>query len=524
MTEKTLVPDLAAPKPGSEDAPVGVSASPAAGALLTPGATTGESGLRREGAPESGASAKAAPVTPGGAPLSPPPIDPKSAVASPTSGQGDVLQSASGRAESKERFPGRASRAGTGTTGTPHSSRPESGGTAAGGEKPVPPAVPPVPPVAPPPDRARGAGGVPPGPRAEKSGSLAWLVVLLVVLCVALGAALWYQRQEFQSAGMNVATRIDGLSKELTGARNDMREALSLSQSQSAKIAALENAVRENQAEYATLEQAWQDFNDTTNNGVLANDVERLLTIASQQLRLGGSVSNAIVALESAQSRLARANRPRFATLQQAVNGDLDRLRAVPIVDVSAQSAHIERLSALVSKAPLLVPDTANHIEPSAPSSEAPAPATPAAAPVPADAPWWQHWRAEIVSWPARAGSALTHELGDLIKVQRVDQPSALLLSASQSEQLRATLRQRLQTVQLALLMRQAAVWKGELATVISTLNNYFDARSTDTQAALRLAESLNEIPVSVTLPEINNSLNAMAAVRSQSSAETERD
>ncbi|RYF55457.1 MAG: heme biosynthesis operon protein HemX [Comamonadaceae bacterium] len=390
-----------------------------------------------------------------------------------------------------------------------------------------PPPVPPVPPAGAP-LRGKEPPPTPPGHRPGKSGNFAWLVVLLVVLCVALGAALWYQRQEFQSAGMNVATRIDTLSKELNDARSDMREALSLSQSQSAKIAALETAVRENQAEYSTLEQAWQDFNDTTNDGVLANDVERLLTIASQQLRLGGSVSNAIVALESAQSRLARADRPRFATLQQAVNGDLDRLRAVPVVDVTAQSARIERLSALVSKAPLLVPDAQSMNQastvPADQAAPAPAPAAPVVAPVPADAPWWQQWRAEVVSWPARAGSVLTHELGDLIKVQRVDQPNALLMSASQSEQLRATLRQRLQTVQLALLMRQASVWKSELAIVTDTLNNYYEPRSTDTQAALRLVESLNEIPVAVALPEINDSLNAMAAVRSQASPETERN
>ncbi len=458
MTDKTLVPDPAAPKPGSEDAPVGASASHSAGALLTPGAATSASTAKGE------------------------------------------------------------------SSGKPSTSP-------ASDDLPVPPAKPVVPPVAPAsagalPPQGRDPGGPPASQPPARSGNFAWLVILLVVLCVALGAAIWYQRQQFEATGMTVASRIDGLSSELNEARRDMREALSIAQSQTARIAALENAVRENQAEYSTLEQAWQDFNDTTNDGVLANDIERLLTIASQQLRLGGSVNNAIVALESAQSRLTRADRPRFVNLQQAVNGDLDRLRAVPVVDVAAQSARIERLSALVSKAPLLVPDGQSMLQNSSNSEPAPAspPEAPAAQAVAPDAPWWQHWRAEVTSWPARAGSALTHELGDLIKVQRVDQPASLMMSASQADQLRATLRQRLQTVQLALLMRQSSVWKSELAIVTDTLNNYFEPRSTDTQAALRLAESLGETPVAAALPEITDSLNAMAAVRSQASSETERN
>ena len=122
--------------------------------------------------------------------------------------------------------------------------------------------------------------------------------------------------------------------------------------------------MRETQSQYHALQQAWQNFNDSASDELLANDVERLLTLANQQLRLAGNVSNAIVALETAQARLARADRPRFSSLQQAINGDLDRLRAVSTVDIPAQAARIERLSVLISKAPLLVPDAAQAVVP----------------------------------------------------------------------------------------------------------------------------------------------------------------
>ena len=78
---------------------------------------------------------------------------------------------------------------------------------------------------------------------------------------------------------------------------------------------------------------------------VLLNDIDHLVTIAQQQLLLGGNVANAIVSLETAQARLARANRPTLASLQQTINGDLDRLRASSTTDVASLSRQLEQLA-----------------------------------------------------------------------------------------------------------------------------------------------------------------------------------
>ncbi|MFC4274671.1 uroporphyrinogen-III C-methyltransferase [Achromobacter aloeverae] len=393
------------------------------------------------------------------------------------------------------------------------------------------PVVPPAATGATPPSAGKPAAAPPPRP-ARKSGvspAISALVVV-IVLAIVLAAALFMQRREFLAAGREVATRFDNLNAALAQTRADARQALALAQAQAGKAAALESALRETQSQYVTLEQAWQAFNDSASDDVLANDVERMLTIASQQLRLAGNVSNAIVALETAQSRLARADRPRFASLQQAINGDLDRLRAVPTVDVPAQSSRIERLVALVGKAPLLAPDAAapGITAPGAAVGAAPAvaPAAPASAAetLPADAAWWERWRAEIASWPARGGAVLVHELGDLIRVQRVDEPSALLLSPEQALQLRSTLRQRLLSVQLSLLMRQPAIWKSELESVNRTLDTYFDRRSADTLAALNLTRELLQTEISVPVPDVSDSLSAVAALRAAGTNTRGRD
>ena len=375
-----------------------------------------------------------------------------------------------------------------------------------------------IPPPPPPPGRGSG--------KPAKRGGLPVAVIILVLLCLAMGSALWFQRQQSEKAGREIASRLDGLSTQLDQTRNSARESLALSQAQAGKVAGLENALREAQSQYSALEQAWQSFNDTGSDDVLLNDIDRLLTIASQQLRLAGNVNNAIVALETAQSRLARADRPRFASLQESINGDLDRLRGVATVDVAAQSARIDRLAAMVMRAPLLVPDGAvpGGMATGTPLSSGLPPAPVAVEPaLPADAPWYQHWRAEIASWPSRAGSSLAHELGDLIRVQRVDQPEALILSPEQADQLRATVRQRLLAVQLSLLMRQPAIWQSEMQNVVTTLTRYFDNRAADTVAALTLARELEQTRIADPLPDVTNSLNAVAAMRAATTTPREQ-
>ena len=344
---------------------------------------------------------------------------------------------------------------------------------------------------------------------------MAVLVVVLALIAAALAAALWYQRQEAERSTRELASRLQGVSTDVAQLRRDARQALSLVQTQGSRVAALEGALQDAQSQFNTLEQSWQSFQDNSGEAVLLNDVDRMLALANQQLRLAGNVSNAVVALETAQARIARADSPRLAPLQQAINDDLDRLRAVPLVDVPSVAGRLDRLIELVGRAPLLVPDSAalapvNNPDPVRES--APAEPQPAVDPT---APWWQRLRGEMASWPGKAWTAMGREMGDLISIQRVDNPDALLLSPDQGAQMRGNLRMRLLTAQLALLMRQGAVWESEIQTVESALTSRFDTRAPDTQAAQRLARELAGTEVAVPVPEITDSLSALAAVRS---------
>lgn len=385
----------------------------------------------------------------------------------------------------------------------------------------------------------------PSSPRSRRTGSRKGLITALVIailLLVVLAAAFWYQQQNFRLANDNLTAQIQQGEQVSRAAEARADEALQLAKAQSEQLAQLQATVEQSQSQVHSLQQALQMLTDTGSNLAILNDIDHLVTIAHQQLLLSGNVANAIVALETAQAQLARTNRPALAPLQQAINGDLDRLRAVSTVDVNNLSSRLEELSRLVGRAPLLVPDDAVPDVP--PSSQSPSSsggagspqsgnslpsAPPAAAQQPgigpesvrtqavepaSDEAWWQRGLESAREWTTESLAALRRELGDFIRVRRVDDPAALLLSSEQGAQLRDSMRLRIMTAQLALLMHQPEIWKSELDSVVRVLETRYDGQSQDTQRAIQVARKLAETPIDVKLPTVRNSQDTLQALR----------
>jgi len=363
---------------------------------------------------------------------------------------------------------------------------------------------------------------------ARRGGKGGWLTILLLAVLViaALLSALWYQRQEFQQGGRELAGRLSTVETQLQQTQRQADEARDIAQGQQAKVQALEEKLTDLSSRYQVLEQAWQNLTDEGGDVVLSNDLDRILTLASQQLRLAGQVGNAIVALETAQARLASADRPGFAMVLQAVNGDLERLRMTPQVDIPALSRRVDALVRQIDTLPLLAPGV-NTVINASPAAQPVAVADdtvalPAVPVVDSDASWWVRWRAEMETWPGRLGHAIAGEFSNLVKVQRIDAPDALLLSPDQASQLRSNLRQRLLTAQVALLARQPDVWKSELDIVARALSQYFDMQNVDVARAFAQVEALAQAPIKADIPDIGNSLHALEAARAKAALPAE--
>ena len=375
----------------------------------------------------------------------------------------------------------------------------------------------------------------------RKNTGPTWSVTLMLVfllLAVVIGAGAWFSQKRFDTAGREVATQVQGFTAQLVETKREAKLALGLVESQAKLIVTLQQSLAESKSQFEGLEEAWASFNKGMEDSMLANDIDRLVTLASQQLRLASNVNNAVMALETALSTLVRADRPRFAAVQRAISADLDRLRSVPLVDVSALSVRLEALATLIGRAPLLVPDAAAPNVATVPSAAARAPtARPAAAQATAVAPapatlsgvpqtgaaeppvgeaWWDlAWR-KTVLWSKAVAVFVAKELASVVSIQRVTDASALLMSPEQGAQLRANLRTRVLTAQMALLMHQPSVWRAEIASIEASLTTRYDPKAVDTVAALRLVRELASASVVAALPDMSDSIAALEAVRVQ--------
>ena len=391
----------------------------------------------------------------------------------------------------------------------------------------------------------------------RKNTGPSWSVTLMLIFLVlagVIGAGAWFSQKRFDTAGREVATQVQGFTAQLVETKREAKLALGLVESQAKLIVTLQQSLAESKSQFEGLEEAWASFNKGMEDSMLANDIDRLVTLASQQLRLASNVNNAVMALETALSTLVRADRPRFAAVQRAISADLDRLRSVPLVDVSALSVRLEALATLIGRAPLLVPDAAVPrvaavtavvspapvAQPAAAQATAvsPAPvAQPAAAQATAAAPapgapsgvpqavttdplaseaWWDvAWR-KTVLWSKAVAVFVAKELASVVSIQRVTDASALLMSPEQGAQLRANLRTRVLTAQMALLMHQPSVWRAEIASIEASLTTRYDPKAVDTVAALRLVRELASASVVAALPDMSDSIAALEAVRVQ--------
>lgn len=350
----------------------------------------------------------------------------------------------------------------------------------------------------------------------------AFIIVLL--LAVALGAGLWYQQKQFRQTSDTLAMQVQRSASTANQAAEQAQQALSMLQDQTARLEALQSSLDESRDQVGSLEQAFRTLTDSGSDLVLINDIDHLLTIAQQQLQLSGNVANAVISLETAQAQLARANRPGLASLLQTVNGDLERLRAATTVDVALLSTQLDELSALVSEAPLLVPDDAAPAIADEASSSAPAASTGKANEVDPNAPWWEKTLTTVDGWSRSAWTSVRQDLGQFITVRRVDDPTALLMSPDQATRFRENLRLRIMTAQLALMMRQPKVWQSETAALLKAIESRYDPQAQPGRQALKLARQMVDTSIELKLPTVTNSLQAVQALREASAKSAQED
>lgn len=331
----------------------------------------------------------------------------------------------------------------------------------------------------------------PPAPPAPaRAGVSRGLLAATLALAALISIAVWLDgRRSQQLLRAEVALRLgqtemtsEAAGRAQTQLASDLRDA-------QAKIGLLEARVAESQEQQAALEALYRDLAPSRDE-IALTEIEQVLLVASQQLQLAGNVPSALAALQLADAKLQRLDRPRFLPLRRALSRDIDRLKAVPFVDVSGMSLKLEQALAAVESLPLAmderVPVSAEQAE-AANMDESP-------------------WR--------RLLRELWADLRQLIRIEVADRPAAPLVPPPQQYFLRENLKLRLLSARIGLLNRDDAGFKADIGAAELWLRQYFDTRARSVQGMLTTLKQMAAAPMAAEVPDLARTLEAMRVLR----------
>jgi uroporphyrin-3 C-methyltransferase/uroporphyrinogen III methyltransferase/synthase len=359
-----------------------------------------------------------------------------------------------------------------------------------------------------------------PEPRVPDHGGIGALLnkpqnLAILALAVLLALQTWSTHSRFNRLREDVARTLQKDNASNAETAQLVREVQESTKELQVKVGVLDSRQAESQSQQAALEQMYQDISKNRDEWALS-EIEQVLSTASQQLQLAGNVQGALIALQNADRSLSRSDKPQFITIRRAIARDIDKLKALPSVDQAGIALRLDNIIGQIDGLPLLSDE--KPAEPLAPSRTGAASVngTGKARPIPSEAArdpglaqrvtqTWRNWSHEM--WD---------DIRQLVRVRTVASPEALMLSPSEAYFVRENLKLRLLNARLALLSRNEGTFRDDLGSAQQMLAKYFDTRARSTLGVQGLLRQVQANNVSIDVPDLSESLNAVRNYKSK--------
>jgi len=318
-------------------------------------------------------------------------------------------------------------------------------------------------------------------------------VAVLAVAGIVGGVLVWQKLGGIQQL---LARQSADAGAQAGEARVTAKQAQELAMETAARQAVAEAKLAEVALQRSQLEELMQSLSRSRDENLVV-DIDSAVRLAQQQSQLTGSIEPLLAALKSADLRVTRAAQPRLAQLQRAIARDVARIKATALSDTPSLLVKLDELVTLADELPI-----ANAV--GAASS-----AGALAAKVPESSKRRDY--ESVLSWWARVGLLIQDELRGLVRVSRIEDPDAALLTPEQSFFLRETLKLRLLNARLGLLSRQIESARGDLGTAALAMSRYFDQGSRKTQTTLALLQQVQGQMRALEIPRVDETLAALS-------------
>ena len=126
-----------------------------------------------------------------------------------------------------------------------------------------------------------------------------------------------------------------------------------------------------------------------------------------------------------------------------------------------------------------------------------------------------EHWVHDVSqSLASELWTPLWVGLQSLVRISRIDEPQAVLLSPEQAYFVRENLKLRLLNAKLELLARQPQALRNDVGEVQKQLSQYFDTHAKSTQSAMAQLVVLEKDLKQLDLPHLDDTLAAFASAQ----------
>ncbi len=358
-----------------------------------------------------------------------------------------------------------------------------------------------------------GVGQIP----VAHTGWVAPLALILAVGGAALSAYTWYATHVAGQLEIGRELgRLDGVARDVDRLvthqsqvseavatlgrqgevdRNALRSELqALTQAQAAERAqrqkeleSLAGIVAKNRSEMGVARDDW-----------LLQEVAHLLLLANQRLALTGDVVLAQKALALADDRLKALAGPQILKIRRVLSQEQEHLGQMTPVDVAGISLVLAALAESVGDLPLKGDSDRPQWSDSGDSAQSSVPDKPAD-------------DADSESAVRAFSRKVLSDLGDLVRVRRVDETRPPKLDTAARFLAYENLRLQLVGAQLALLRRDAGVFQENLKQARTWLGDYFEAGTPVQHFDAQVAE-LQQSKVALNFPDISGSLALLRA------------
>jgi uncharacterized protein HemX len=284
-------------------------------------------------------------------------------------------------------------------------------------------------------------------------------------------------RAEIDTAGSKLRTELQALAQAQTTERAQRQK----------ELESLADIMAKTRPEMGLVRDDW-----------LLQEVVQLLLLANQRLALTGDVALAQKALALADDRLKALTGPQILKIRRALSQEQAHLGQVTPVDVTGISLVLTALAESVGDLPLKGDSDRPQWSDSDDSAQS------SVLDKPAD-------DADGESSVRAFSRKVLSDLGDLVRVRRVDETHPPKLDTAARFLAYENLRLRLVGAQWALLRRDAGVFQENLKQARKWLSDYFDPGSPLQRFETQLAE-LKQAKVALSFPDISGSLTLLRA------------